>query len=463
MRSTRKSKLLLSTAILIASFSVASAQGMREGREGSGHDRPNAGTMGPGGGNQAAPSGAMNHETTGQSSPRETTGQGSRREENSERSARPDNSAQRGPDDSRQRGNAQNDRSQRASGDSRHEERTNHRNAKREGRADHRQANRRSHEQTRESSRHISRESRTSTRHNVAEDRDRSRGRDTFRTANGRTVTEQQRTSIRNSVLHGRNVPRERDVRFDVRRGGSVPDRVRFVDVTSYPELVDAFPDYRDDSFFVTEDEIVFVGPGRRIVDVVPLDAGYSEASSVDVHAYRGHDYCFYFDAWNGPGWYRCGSAWRNGFGWGGEYGWNEWYYAPAYARFGYHSGRDFGRNIDRDRHERIGDRDRHERSGRLDRDSSSTIRETTGVGRRDNRSGIELRDRGGRTGENDRDRMRTRETTGAGPRENRDSMDSDRGPRGSNEDAMPRGGSVSGAARIEGGGDRGEHGGRGR
>jgi hypothetical protein len=459
MRCTRKSKLLLSTAILIASFSVASAQGMREGREGGGHEKPNAGTMSPGGGNQAAPNGAMKNETTGQGSPRE---------ENSEHSARPDNSAQRGSDNSRQRGNAQNDRSQKATRDQKadrdtgREERTEHRNTRREGQADHRHANRHSHDQTRESSRHINREGRTSTRHNVAEDRGRSR--DSFRTANGRSVTAQQRTTIRDSVLHGRNVPRERDVHFDVRRGVSVPDRVRFVGVSDYPELLDVFPDYRDDSFFVTENEIVFVGPGRRVVDVVPLEAGYSEASVEDVHAFRGHDYCFYFDAWNGPGWYRCGSAWRNGFGWGGEYGWNEWYYAPAYARFGYHSGRDFGRNIDRDRHERIGDRDRHERSGRFDRERSTT-RETTGVGRRDNRSGNELRERGGRTGELDRDRMRTRETTGAGPRENRGSMDSDRGSRGSNEDAMPQGGQASGAARIEGGGgDRGGRGGdRGR
>jgi hypothetical protein len=451
MRSTRKSKLLLSTAILIASFSVASAQGMREGHEGGGHGKPNAGTMSPGGGNQAAPHGTMNRETTGQSSPRETTGQGSPREENSERSARPDNSAQRGPDKSRDRDDVKKDRSQKATRDTGREERTEHRNARREGQADHRHVSKRSHDQTRESSRHINREGRTSTRHNVAEDRDRSRSRDTFRTANGRTVTEQQRTSIRNSVLHGKNVPRERDVRFDVRRGVSVPDRVRFVGVTSYPELVEAFPDYRDDSFFVTEDEIVFVGPGRRIVDVVPLDAGYSEASSVDVHAYRGHDYCFYFDAWNGPGWYRCGSAWRNGFGWGGEYGWNEWYYAPAYARFGYHSGRDYGRNFDRDRHERFGDRDR------------SRTRETTGIGRHEIRSGNELRERDDRSGRFDRDRTRARETSGSGPREDfrQGPMNSDRGPRGSNEDAMPRGGSVSGAARIEGGGGgRGEHGG---
>jgi hypothetical protein len=32
--------------------------------------------------------------------------------------------------------------------------------------------------------------------------------------------------------------------------------------------------------------------------------------------------YCFYFNGWQGPGWYRCGFAWRRNLGWGGEYGW---------------------------------------------------------------------------------------------------------------------------------------------
>ena len=35
--------------------------------------------------------------------------------------------------------------------------------------------------------------------------------------------------------------------------------------------------------------------------------------------------YCWYDSAWNGPGWYYCGYAFRRGFGWGGAYGWNGW------------------------------------------------------------------------------------------------------------------------------------------
>jgi hypothetical protein len=55
------------------------------------------------------------------------------------------------------------------------------------------------------------------------------------------------------------------------------------------------------------------------------------------IYSYRGRRYCFYLDGWHGPGWYRCGWAWRRGYGWGGVYGWNDWYYGPAVRQFGRH------------------------------------------------------------------------------------------------------------------------------
>jgi len=42
------------------------------------------------------------------------------------------------------------------------------------------------------------------------------------------------------------------------------------VSASTYPVLIDTFPSYRDYSFFVVEDEIVFVDRERRVVDVVP-------------------------------------------------------------------------------------------------------------------------------------------------------------------------------------------------
>lgn len=53
------------------------------------------------------------------------------------------------------------------------------------------------------------------------------------------------------------------------------------------------------------------------------------------VYIVRGYRYCFYFDGWHGPGWYRCGYAFRRGLGWGGVYGWQGWHYGPAARRFG--------------------------------------------------------------------------------------------------------------------------------
>ena len=66
-------------------------------------------------------------------------------------------------------------------------------------------------------------------------------------------------------------------------------------------------------------------GDGGDLVDQV----------AVRVFVHEGNRYCFYFNGWHGPGWYRCGFAFRRGLGWGGVYGWNGWSYAPYERRFG--------------------------------------------------------------------------------------------------------------------------------
>ena len=41
---------------------------------------------------------------------------------------------------------------------------------------------------------------------------------------------------------------------------------------------------------------------------------------------FLGHNFCWYDDGWQGPGWYWCNYAWRSGYGWGcgdGLHGWN--------------------------------------------------------------------------------------------------------------------------------------------
>jgi hypothetical protein len=73
-------------------------------------------------------------------------------------------------------------------------------------------------------------------------------------------------------VLHADNAPRinANAVNFQVHAGVAVPSSVSVVSVSAYPALIDVFPAYRDYSFFVVEDEVVFVDRDRHIVDVVP-------------------------------------------------------------------------------------------------------------------------------------------------------------------------------------------------
>ena len=49
-------------------------------------------------------------------------------------------------------------------------------------------------------------------------------------------------------------------------------------------------------------------------------------------YLWGGRRFCWYDNAWNGPGWYRCGYAFRRGYGWGGGYGWNGWVWRGGYG-----------------------------------------------------------------------------------------------------------------------------------
>ena len=87
------------------------------------------------------------------------------------------------------------------------------------------------------------------------------------------TLSAQQQNTIRQSVLSARNAPRVNvnAIHFAVNSGVVVPSNIRIVSVSTFPVLVDVFPSFRDYSFFVVEDEIVFLDRDRRIVEVVPV------------------------------------------------------------------------------------------------------------------------------------------------------------------------------------------------
>jgi hypothetical protein len=79
---------------------------------------------------------------------------------------------------------------------------------------------------------------------------------------------------------------------------------------------------------------LMVAGAAMNRADAMPLGDPSGVGSTIDelnfvekaqVYYYRGRRYCWYNDAWRGPGWYQCGYAWRHGWGWGGPWGWHGW------------------------------------------------------------------------------------------------------------------------------------------
>jgi hypothetical protein len=100
------------------------------------------------------------------------------------------------------------------------------------------------------------------------------------------------------------------------------------------------------------------------------IESGLVDTVAVRVYVHEGRRYCFYFEGWHGPGWYRCGFAWRRGIGWGGVYGWNSWSYGPWERR-----------------HHRHGNWQDHRRGDRIGVESGSTTRSRTSVETRGSRA----------------------------------------------------------------------------
>lgn len=167
------------------------------------------------------------------------------------------------------------------------------------------------------------------------------------------------------------------------------------------------------------------------------------------VFVYSGRRYCFYIDGWHGPGWYRCGFAWRRGLGWGGVYGWNEWRHPHYHVRFGRDRGdrREGRQEMRRDRREGRQDLRMQRREGR--QDLQQRRREGRQELRQDRRDGRQqLRQEGVQQRQISPSGGGQRGTMGAGPR--------DGGGRGGTQGGPRRGGGANvnpGAAGGGGGG----------
>ncbi|MGH6770787.1 MAG: peptidoglycan-binding protein [Xanthobacteraceae bacterium] len=79
----------------------------------------------------------------------------------------------------------------------------------------------------------------------------------------------QQQTRIRQTIFARSDVPRLTSVNFSVQVGTVVPARVRAIPVTA--ELIEIRPAFRNHLFFVVRDEIVILDRRRRIVAMIPV------------------------------------------------------------------------------------------------------------------------------------------------------------------------------------------------
>jgi Protein of unknown function (DUF1236) len=83
------------------------------------------------------------------------------------------------------------------------------------------------------------------------------------------TLTTEQRTKIRETVLVGGNAPRVTNVNFSISVGTTVPRTVRVVAVPA--PLIEIYPEWRGHMYFVVGDEIIIVDNNHRIIAVIAV------------------------------------------------------------------------------------------------------------------------------------------------------------------------------------------------
>ena len=170
------------------------------------------------------------------------------------------------------------------------------------------------------------------------------------------------------------------------------------------------------------------------------IETGLVDTVAVRVYVHEGRRYCFYFDGWHGPGWYRCGFAWRQGIGWGGVYGWNSWSYGPYERRHHHH-----GNWQDHRRGDRIGVESGSTTRSRSSVESRTRTRTTTGV-----QSNTRVQST---TGQGN---GRVRSTTGRGGADVQSGGGARiQGGNGNPSMGSSAGGNAGGAASVGGGGER--------
>jgi Protein of unknown function (DUF1236)/Putative peptidoglycan binding domain len=96
--------------------------------------------------------------------------------------------------------------------------------------------------------------------------------------AQGVHLSAQQQTKVRDAVFSHGNAPRVDHVDFAVSVGTAVPSHVHLVAVPD--TLVQIYPEWRNDEYFVVRDEIVIVDHSRKIAAVIPAGPGHASTGS---------------------------------------------------------------------------------------------------------------------------------------------------------------------------------------
>jgi uncharacterized protein DUF1236 len=254
-----RSKLLFSTAVLLAGVGLASAQNMPGGGQ-SGGGQGGAATQ-----HQGAPGGAAGQERQGGQSQRD------------QRAQQPGQQGQRGQKDQttgqapqREPGAQSKEMQKEKGGQGRDIQKGKDQQTQRDQRG-----NQTTGQGAREQNqRQPGQETGQPPTQNPAMQRDQ---REPGQSAQGQqrqgggsaTLTTEQRTKIRETVLAGGSVPRASNVNFSISVGTVVPTTVRVVEVPSV--IVEVHPEWRGYMYFVVGDEIIIVDRGHKIVAVLAV------------------------------------------------------------------------------------------------------------------------------------------------------------------------------------------------
>jgi hypothetical protein len=261
-----KNRLLLSTAVILASVGFASAQNA----PGNSHGGAAGGPAHQGAAQQSEPHSSQSQQRNApgaqkqigaQNGQHETTGQApsSARDQTNDKSGPGQNSAAQSGEHNRNGAQAQQRNEPNQGGE-------NQRNRNTARQPQHENQGNRNAAQEPQNGNQGNR--------NAAQQPEQRTGENSGQNRGNMNLSSEQRTKIRETMLNARDVPRVNNVSFALNVGAAVPSNVRIVEV---PEtLIELHPEWRGYSYFVVRDEVVIVDSGRHVVAMVP--AGTSSA-----------------------------------------------------------------------------------------------------------------------------------------------------------------------------------------